>query len=239
MLLSLLQGGAHSVWDVIFLLLAYAVVIFAMLPVHEFAHAWVAHRLGDPTPRWQGRLTLNPFRHLDLFGTLMILLCGFGYAKPVTVDPRRFSTKRMQTGMALTALAGPVSNLLMALLSLGIFKVICLVTGQEVFEYNGYLAATSEGISYVYLVLVQVFAGINLSLAVFNLLPIPPLDGSRILGLFLPSRWMYKLAMYEQYIKIAVFVLLFTNVLDGPLLFLRGLIGWLLCTPLGMPNYFG
>ena len=97
----------------------------------------------------------------------------------------------------------------------------------------------SRGIYYVYLVLVQVFASVNLGLAVFNLLPIPPLDGSRILMRFLPQRLQYRVMQYEQYITIAVFVLLLAGVLDVPLSFLRSGIGWVLCTLMGLPNYFG
>ena len=242
MLTSILEMKRLGMLDapsVIFIILSFAAMVLVMLPMHEFAHAFVADRLGDPTPRQNGRLSLNPFHHLDWFGTLMLLTVGFGYARPVPVNPRNFRSKSPQTGMALTAAAGPVANLLMAAVSLLLFRLIGLLTGEAVTLQNGYVYVTSRGIYYVYLVLVQVFASVNLGLAVFNLLPIPPLDGSRILMRFLPQRLQYRVMQYEQYITIAVFVLLLAGVLDVPLSFLRSGIGWVLCALMGLPNYFG
>lgn len=238
-ILEMKRLGMLDVPSVIFMILSFAAMVLVMLPMHEFAHAFVADRLGDPTPRQNGRLSLNPFHHLDWFGTLMLLTVGFGYARPVPVNPRNFRSKSPQTGMALTAAAGPVANLLMAAVSLLLFRLIGLLTGEAVTLQNGYVYVTSRGIYYVYLVLVQVFASVNLGLAVFNLLPIPPLDGSRILMRFLPQRLQYRVMQYEQYITIAVFVLLLAGVLDVPLSFLRSGIGWVLCTLMGLPNYFG
>ena len=123
MLITLLSyRESLSFEDIVFMLLGYAVVIFVALPFHEMAHAFAADRLGDHTAKWNGRLTMNPLKHLDVLGTVMICLCGFGYAKPVPVNPYNF--KHPKRDMALTALAGPLSNLLMAALALAIFRVL-------------------------------------------------------------------------------------------------------------------
>ena len=165
----------------------------------------------------------------------MILLFGIGYARPVPVSPRHFKNARRD--MALTALAGPVSNLLMAIVSVGIFRVLLLFGGGV---ENGMLYANSDAqwLYYAYVVLIQVFASVNIGLAVFNLLPIPPLDGSRIFSAILPRKWSYVLDKYEQYIMIGLFVLLFTGVLDTPLYLLRRGAGGLICALFGMPNQF-
>ena len=167
-------------------------VLFACLPVHEFGHAFVADKLGDPTPRRDGRLTLNPFAHLDLFGSLCLLLGGFGWAKPVIVNP--FNLRDRKGNMALVALAGPVTNLLMCFLFAGLAKVAAM-----------FLTA-SWGL-YVFFILYMI-ARINLSLAIFNLIPVPPLDGSKILYFFLPNRAAYWMQEHEQIFSIAFLVLL-------------------------------
>ena len=209
---------------ILLLLVSYTALIFVMLPVHELAHAFAADKLGDNTPRWHGRLRFHPLAHLDLWGTLMLVLFGFGYAKPVPVNPRNFRNPRRD--MALTALAGPLSNLLMAALSLGLFRLITVVSDNAQIVY----------ISFV--VLVVVFASVNLGLAVFNLLPVPPLDGSRIVALFLPDRVMYTLERYSQQITWLMMVLLFIGKLDAPLNVMRHFLGGILCALFGLPNYF-
>ncbi len=221
MLITLLGNwGKLSFWDLLFMLMSYAAVIFVTLPLHEMAHAFAADRLGDHTAKWNGRLTMNPLRHLDVFGTIMICLCGVGYAKPVPVNPYNF--KHPKRDMALTALAGPLSNLLMAALSLAIFRVLYTFV-DSILILN--MAAW---------VLVYTFASINIGLAVFNLLPIPPLDGSRIFGFFLPDRFVYTMERYAQYITLVIMALLLTGVLDIPLNFLRGVVGNFLCLILGL-----
>lgn len=185
-------------------LLARVFVLFCVLPVHEFAHALVANRLGDKTAKLAGRLTLNPLAHLDLFGTLMILLVGFGYAKPVPVNPRNF--KNQKGGMAITAAAGPLSNLLMAVLYLLVWRLIM--------EFAPNQAISVDNIWYLLWLFCYYVAQVNVMLAVFNLLPIPPLDGSRIWAIFLPNRIYYKILEYERYIVIAVFALLLFGKLD-------------------------
>ncbi len=240
MLSSLIQfwRGNLSIVDMLFILLSYAVMIFVLLPVHECAHAFVADRLGDSTARWNGRLTLNPMRHLDPLGAVMLLLFGIGYAKPVPVNANNF--RKPKRDMALTALAGPLANLLMAILSVGLFRLIVLICGGD-FTESGFWAPGSVSLrvmNYAYLMLIQVLASINISLAVFNLLPIPPLDGSRIFSAILPDKWSYAMMRYERIIMLVVFVLLFTGVLDTPLYWLRRGFGFVVCKLFGMPNLF-
>ena len=206
-MLRTLLSGSMDLPSFIFSLFAYFVLIMVMLPVHEMAHAFTANRLGDPTPKYNGRLTMNPFAHLDIIGTIMILLVGIGYAKPVPVNPRNFRNSR--SGMALTALAGPVSNLLMAVASVGVYRLLTLFVTSELVLY------------YSYLVLISVFASVNIGLAVFNLIPVPPLDGSKILGYFLPAKGLYIMERYQYYITIIMMILLFSGLFDIPLSFLR------------------
>ncbi len=189
----------------IFSFLSYAMIILVALPVHELAHGLMADKLGDNTARWNGRLTMNPFAHMDPIGTVMIFLLGFGYAKPVPVNPRNF--RNYKTGMLLTALAGPLSNLLMAFVSLATLRLV--------------YAIVPVGILYSILnIFLVTFAQINVGLAIFNLLPIPPLDGFRIVANVLPARWTYFVDRYQMMITFGVMLLIFSGALDLPLQFL-------------------
>lgn len=180
-------------------------VVFCCLPIHELAHGLMAHLLGDDTAKREGRLSLNPFAHLNPIGTIMIFLFGIGYANPVPINPRNF--KNEKGGMALTALAGPLANLLMGFVSVWGFFIFTKFTGSS---------AVESAVAYFFLYSAQ----INVMLAVFNLFPIPPLDGSKILAAVLPDKIYYKYMMYERYIMIALMILLFTGVLDTPISFL-------------------
>ena len=187
-----------------------SLIVLVVLPVHEMAHGYVAYRLGDPTAKNMGRLTPNPLAHLDPIGTLMIFLLGFGYAKAVPVNPYNF--RNPKTGMALTALAGPVSNLLMAVLAVGLYRLL------------SFCITSAYVNSILYWMLILVFASVNVGLAVFNLLPIPPLDGYRILSVILPDRWIYLIGRYENYLIILVMFLIFTGVLSTPISFVANFI---------------
>ena len=188
-------------------------VVFCTLPVHEFAHAWMAVKLGDETPRYKGRLTLRPMAHIDIIGAAMILLVGFGYAKPVPVNINNLKNGRKS--FALVALAGPLSNIIMALIFTLCKTVIYVLASKTVIPVIAY---TVFGGFFMYA------ATINISLAVFNLLPIPPLDGSRIATLLIPSKYYYKIMQYERYIMIGMFVLLWTGILSTPLSLLGSLV---------------
>ncbi len=204
-----LLRSSPSFWDVIVFLLSGCAVIFFTLPVHEAAHAYTAVKLGDPTPKYQGRLTLNPFAHIDYIGALLIVLFGFGYAKPVNINARNFRDPKK--GMAITALAGPLSNLLMATIAAFLMNLLYLLP-----TFNSFVGYVWVFLSFV----VQ----INIGLAVFNLIPIPPLDGSRLLAAFLPDRIYYRLMQYEHILFYVVMALCITGAFGGPIDYLSNKI---------------
>lgn len=185
-----------------------ALVLFTAVPVHECAHAWVAEKMGDDTGRQQGRITLNPFAHLTLWGSLMMVLVGFGWGKPVSVDPRNF--KNPKKGMVLTSLAGPASNFIMAFLAMIAYKVLFNLSGFDSDSTTGMVAWV-----FVYIMF------INISLGVFNFLPIPPLDGSKIFNAVLPEKLYFTIMRYENIIFIGLIILLYSGLLDAPLEFLQ------------------
>ena len=196
--------------DYLLAMLVIAAAAILCITVHETCHGLMALALGDDTAKRQKRLSLNPLRHIDPMGLVMLVLVRFGWARPVPIDPRKF--RHPKRGMVLTALAGPVSNVLLALAARVVWYVLFAVTRFEqmstAFHYFRFFLET--------------VAAISAGLAVFNLFPIPPLDGSKVLFAILPDRWYSWILRYERYGMLLLAVLLLTNVLDVPLLFLLG-----------------
>lgn len=197
--------------DKLFDLFINALILLTAVPVHECAHVWAAHKLGDDTGKNEGRLTLNPFAHLDLWGSLMMVLVGFGWGRPAPVDPRNF--KNPKRGMMLSALAGPASNFIMAFLAMAAYRVV-LILGY--LKGNNTLLVLADVCKYITL--------INVSLGVFNFLPIPPLDGSKIFNALLPERLYFKIMSFERYIFLVLIVLIYSGLLDKPIGFLQELV---------------
>ncbi len=206
-------GGGDLLTYVISLLLTLPIVLLA-LSMHEAAHGAVAYRLGDPTARNFGRLTLNPAKHLDPMGFLCMLLAGFGWAKPVPINSRNFRKPRRD--IALASLAGPVSNLLLSL----VFLLLLRFVGYGALWYRAYPSQFTANMAFFAVLFLYYGVRMNLTLAIFNLLPVPPLDGSKILFSILPPRIYFKVAPYERQITLIVMILL----LVGPL---STLIQWL------------
>ncbi len=173
------------------------------LTVHEYAHGWVSEKLGDPTPRLQGRLTLNPLYHLDIYGTILMILTGFGWAKPVRVNARYY--KDFKKGMALTAAAGPIANFLLAIVGLFVGFLI---------SYLMISLGVNEGAIYTVVDIAYFFAVRNLCFMVFNLIPFPPLDGFKVAGLFIPGKLYYQILRYEHYIMYALMFLALIGAFD-------------------------
>lgn len=194
------MNGLLSPYQIIVYLLRALVVLIA-IPFHEAAHALVSHWLGDDTAVRAGRLSLNPLRHFDPLGALCMLIGGVGWAKPVGVNPRNY--KNPKVGMAISAAAGPISNFLLAWVSMILYK--CVI-------YSGLGGLAPALMLFLYDMVVM-----NLSLGVFNLIPVPPFDGSRIVLLFLPQRLYFKAMQYERQIMLIVLLLVFFGLLNRPL----------------------
>lgn len=207
MLLDLISSLASGTGDPAILiteiLLVFAIVLFS-LSAHEAAHAYAAKKLGDYTAYYQGRVTLNPLKHLNPFGALSMLLVGIGWANPVPINPANFKNPRK--GMMLSSLAGPLSNLCIAVIS-----TFCGSLSNFIYKLVAANGGMTEGLYYVFYALVIFFyyaAYLNFSLAVFNLIPCPPFDGSRIFFYFLPKSWYFKVMRYERYLGLAVLILI-------------------------------
>ncbi len=205
-------------WDGLVTLLLRLASVLLCIVIHEVSHGLAAYRLGDNTAKQRNRLSLNPLKHIDPFGALMMLLVGFGWAKPVPVDMRQF--KHPKSGMAITALAGPISNFILAYVALMVayFSLGLLVAG----------GAAVSTFSELWLSFCSMTASLSLGLGVFNLIPFPPLDGFKVVGVLLPDRAYYKILRYEFAGTIILMALLWLGVLDTPLYAVRSWLANLL-----------
>lgn len=195
MLIDILSGD-FSLYTVLSSLMASIILIFLVSPLHELAHGFAAVKLGDNTPRWQGRMTLNPMAHIDFLGALMIILFGFGWAKPVQVNMYNF--KNPKRDMAITALAGPLSNFIVAFL-LGLFTAPVWV----------WASGSDRALPTIVFNLMYYLIIFNIYIGLFNLIPIAPLDGSRILSAILPNRYYYAIMRLERYSFLIIMVLFY------------------------------
>lgn len=194
-----------------------AVAALIALTVHEYCHGYAAYKLGDDTAKNLGRLTLNPIKHIDPYGAICMVLFHVGWAKPVPVNARNF--KNPKKGFAITAAAGPASNLILGFFSALIYLLVFALVKDLTFTSKtfGYLLI-SNTLSFLY-----IFHSINIGLGLFNLLPIPPFDGSRLLNVFLPPKTYFAIMKYEKQIYIGVLVwLLLGNYVAG---FIRSIVG--------------
>ncbi len=206
---------AQLEFDKLWSMLVTAASALLCITFHEMCHGLMALALGDRTAKRAGRLTLNPLRHVDVFGLIMLVTVRFGWAKPVPVNMRNF--KNPKAGMAATALAGPLSNVFLSAVAIMLYAVC-----EFYYRLNGGELMYWLSLFFVYT------ASISAGLAVFNLLPVPPLDGSKILFSVLPDQWYMKLMRYERYGSFLLMALLLLGVLDGPLSAMRtGLLDWL------------
>ena len=237
MLRYLLTSGGDAKEYIIHMLLCLPIILFS-LSLHETAHGFVANKLGDPTAKNLGRITLNPIKHLDPIGFLCMLLAGFGWANPVPINTRNF--KKPRRDMALSSAAGPASNLLLAIIFAGLLKLFTVVMPHiiESVVYSGDIKTVDIMLNVIYFTVIFLYYGIslNITLAVFNLLPIPPLDGSRLAYIFLPPKYYFGLMKYEKYIHIAIMLLLFLGVLSPILNFVTNGIIDLLFIIFNIPN---
>lgn len=211
-MIDILTSGA-SPQIIIIEVFVFLFVMLVALPLHEFAHGMTAKLLGDDTAEKSGRLTLNPIAHLDPMGAIAMLLFGIGWARPTPVNPSRCTKLKPKAAMAVTALAGPLTNLI-----LGFIAIVVM----QCFVYANYeiLLTEKESLEWYLYYAIDSLASINVYLAVFNMLPIPPFDGSRIFLSFLPTKLYFKVMRYERVIMGIIMILLITGIISLPLGFI-------------------
>ena len=216
-MISRIQHWFGNGWMGIVDLLMTAFCVFLSLSIHEFAHGLAAYKLGDNTAKYMGRLNLSPASHLDPIGAICLFLFGFGWAKPVPVNPNNFKPGKRKSGMVITSLAGPLSNLLVAFVALLLLRIIERFLGGT--SYFVVMLAT------IIVIMLTSLISMNIGLAIFNLMPVPPLDGSKILNAALPARIYFKIMQYEQYGFIILILLLNLPIFNS---FLNMIASWIL-----------
>ncbi len=225
-----LQHWFGNGWMGIADLLMSVLCVFLSLSIHEFAHGYAAYKLGDNTAKYMGRLNLKPTSHLDPIGAVCLFLFGFGWAKPVPVNANNFKPGKRKSGMVITSIAGPAGNLILAFISMLLIRIIALGYGLLLNATGG--AEIIQLPLSLFVTMLNILISMNISLAVFNLIPIPPLDGSKILNSVLPARIYFKIMQYEQYGFIILILLLNLPVFDRLLYFLvngvYGAFNWVL-----------
>ncbi len=206
-------------WMGIAELLITALCVFFSLSIHEFAHGYAACKMGDNTAKNMGRLNLSPMSHLDPIGALCLFLFGFGWARPVPVNPRNFKSGKYKSGMVLTSLAGPLSNLLVTFIACLILSIIGRIVSSVSLTAKVAVMALN-----VFIIILYTLIEMNISLAIFNLIPIPPLDGSKILNAVLPAGTYFKIMQYEQYGFIILIILINTPIFGSILNWLANFV---------------
>lgn len=224
MLRNLLSGGDPKAF-IIQLLLSLPIILLS-LSLHETAHAIASNKLGDPTAKNLGRITLNPIKHLDPIGFICMVLCGFGWANPVPINSRYF--KKPRRDMAISAAAGPVSNVLLAFIFALLLRISYEVLPGMITTENALELAN------IWVTFLSIGVSLNITLAVFNLLPVPPLDGSRMLYVFLPPKQYFGVMKYERYISLGIMLLLLIGVLDPVLSFVSNKIARVIFLAVGL-----
>ena len=224
MLRNLLSGGDPKAF-IIQLLLSLPIILLS-LSLHETAHAIAANKLGDPTAKNLGRITLNPIKHLDPIGFICMVLCGFGWANPVPINSRYF--KKPRRDMAISAAAGPLSNVLLAFIFALLLKISYMVLPSMI------TTDTALEFANILVTFLSIGVSLNITLAVFNLLPVPPLDGSRMLYVFLPPKQYFGVMKYERYISLGIMLLLLIGVLDPVISFVSNKIARVIFLAVGL-----
>ena len=215
MLINIIQSLRDGNTEALKLSIAIALIsipIFMLaISLHETAHGFVAYKLGDPTAKSVGRLSLNPAKHFDVIGFIMLIFLGFGWAKPVPINTRYF--KKPKRDMAITALAGPLSNILLALLFGALLKAFSFIDPLDLLTHSEFAANiwTFTGL------MLSRGIYINVLFAVFNMMPVPPFDGSRLFFAFLPTKAYFWVQRYERYIYMVFLALLILGIFDYPL----------------------
>lgn len=206
---SLIDGGQSNMLALLLTLPG----IFIAITFHEFAHAYVAYKLGDQTPKMQGRINLNPLKHIDPIGFVFLIIAGFGWGKPVQIDSRNFNGKySISKAEAIVSAAGPIANFIMAFVFIIIFHIMQVLIIKGIVPISQTL--------YIIIAIIESTAFINVALGIFNLIPLPPLDGSKILMHFLPGKskqWFYNNQTIFYIIFLAIFITGFSRIIVTPI----------------------